>query len=127
METSEVEKIINWMKSTDLVELSYKRGGKGFEFRLDSAAAFGAAAFGASSLVSIASPAVGFFRFGPAGTPRKAVEGRAVEAGQKLGLVETEGGPEEVTAPRAGRLAKVLIQEEGAVEYGQPLFLLSPA
>ena len=125
MDTRTLDEILTWMRSTDLVELAYKRGSEGFEFRTEGAP-LAEAAFPASSLVPVSSTAVGVFRASRPGLAPKAQEGGSVASGDWLGLVETGGASVDVSAPSAGRLVKVLAQDGAAVEYGQPLFLIAP-
>lgn len=125
MDTRALNDAIAWMRTTDLVELAFKRGSEGFEFRAGSAPP-AEAAFPASSLVPIVSPAVGIFRSSRPGSAPRAQEGGSVAAGELLGLVETGVNTVEIAAGSAGRLVKVLAQDGGAVEYGQPLFLIAP-
>ncbi len=46
--------------------------------------------------------------------------------GDILGLVDAGPSQVEVKAPASGCLAGVAIEEGKAVEYGQPLFFISP-
>ncbi|MBI4422137.1 MAG: biotin/lipoyl-binding protein [Elusimicrobia bacterium] len=126
MNTEALSQVLTWMRTTDLQELSWRRGGDAVELRLEGAAASHAAAFPATSLVPVAAPGVGIFRWSAPGKPRTATEGKLVSAGEPLGLLETGGAPVEVAAPAAGRLAKILIDEGKPVEWGQPLFLIAP-
>ena len=125
MDTRVLDEILSWMRTTDLVELSYRRGSDGFEFRTDAAPA-APAAFPASSLVPVCSTAVGVFRFSKPGSAPRAQEGGAVACGASLGIVETGTKAVEISAPSAGRLVKVLAQDGAPVEFGQPLFLIAP-
>src|SRR5262245_48835171 len=125
METRVLNEILAWMKSTDLVELAFKRGSEGFEFRA-AAAPPGPAAFPTSRLVPVSSPGVGIFRASRPGSAPRAHEGGAIASGDLLGIVETGADSMEVTAECSGRVVKVLAQDGDPVEYGQPLFLVAP-
>ena len=125
METRVLDEILGWMRTTDLVELSYRRGTEGFEFRTESAPP-APAAFPSSSLVPVCSTAIGVFRFSKPGSAPRAQEGGSVGAGDSLGLVETGFKNVEISAPSGGRVVKVLAQDGAPVEFGQPLFLIAP-
>jgi len=120
-----MNEILAWMKTTDLVELAFKRGSEGFEFRTPTATPAGAA-FPASRLVPVSSPTVGIFRTSRPGSAPRAQEGGSVASGEFLGLIETGSNATEITAGCAGRVVKVLAQDGDPVEYGQPLFLVAP-
>ena len=68
------------------------------------------------------SPAVGVFQPGP-----KAVAGARVRAGDRLGVVDMLGVPQEVVAPVDGIVVGVIAEPGTAVEYGQELIHLEPA
>jgi len=123
---TDLGKILSWMRGTDLVELAFKDGRGGFEFRLEGTESAPESKFPHSSLTTVSSPGVGFFRFASPGHPRKAEEGGSVAQGDCLGILDTGDKPIEVRADRGGRLVKVLVQDGSPVEYGQPLFFLAP-
>jgi len=60
------------------------------------------------------SPAVGVFRPG-------AQPGTRVRAGDRIGIVDLLGIPQDVVAPIDGTLVEVLVQGGEAVEYGEPV------
>jgi acetyl-CoA carboxylase biotin carboxyl carrier protein len=126
MKTEQVKEIMSWLKTTDLVEISYKAGGTGFSLATAEAPAAVPEARFPSRYSCVASPAVGVFQpqaLGKAG----AEEGAAVGEGDPLGLVDTGGkAPVPVKASCAGRVARVMVEPGQAVQYGQPLFLLEP-
>lgn len=68
------------------------------------------------------SPAVGVFQPGP-----KAVSGSRVRAGDRLGVVDMLGVPQEVVSPVDGIVVGVIVEAGTAVEYGQELVHLEPA
>ncbi len=68
------------------------------------------------------SPAVGVFQPGP-----KAAGGTRVRAGDRLGVVDMLGVPQEVVAPVDGIVVGVIVDAGTAVEYGQELVHLEPA
>jgi acetyl-CoA carboxylase biotin carboxyl carrier protein len=68
------------------------------------------------------SPAVGVFQPGPT-----AVGGTRVRAGDRLGVVDMLGVPQEVVAPVDGIVIGVIVDAGTAVEYGQELVQLEAA
>jgi acetyl-CoA carboxylase biotin carboxyl carrier protein len=59
----------------------------------------------------------------PGGKPFVEV-GDVVTAGQTILIVEAMKHMNEVAAPRAGRVADILIEDAQPVEYGQPLMII---
>ena len=53
--------------------------------------------------------------------------GDAVTSGAVLGAIQSLGHMAEVTAPVDGSIADVLVTGGSPVEYGQPLFVITPA
>lgn len=80
-----------------------------------------AAAEPVAAHVNVTSPGVGLFRPN-AKSPVKV--GDLVKAAQSLGAVESLRVPNEVHAPKAGRLAEVLCHDGQGVEFGQVLFVI---
>lgn len=128
MNTQQIEEVLSWLKSTDLVEISYRQGTKGFSLATSEAQAAPHYPAPSSRFTPVCSPAVGLFQWSEPGRPRLADEGAEVTSGQKLGLIETgKGKSTVVSAPQGGRLARVMIESGTAVEFGQPLFFIEPA
>ena len=128
MDTDQLRAALDWMKTTDLVEVAYKKGGQGFALRAAEApAGIPGGAMPASRFVPVASESVGIFQWSEPGRPRKAEEGADVVAGDVLGVVVgCAGAGRPVKAPCAARVAKCFAEAGQAVEYGRPLFLLEP-
>lgn len=125
MKTEPLQEVLSWMKGTDLVEVSYNDGKKGFSLATAQAPRPAPAPAAASRYTPVCSPGVGLFQWNEPGQPRRAQEGAAVAEGDLLGLVETgPGAKTKVSAPRAGRLARVFIEAGSPVEYGTPLFFI---
>ena len=80
----------------------------------------GAGAGGSAQVAT--SPAVGVFQPGA-----KTVAGTRVRAGDRLGVVDMLGIPQEVVAPIDGIVVGVIVDAGTAVEYGQELVHLEPA
>ena len=68
------------------------------------------------------SPAVGVFQPGP-----KAVGGTRVRTGDRLGVVDMLGIPQDVLAPADGIVIGVIVEGGTAVEYGQELVHIEAA
>jgi biotin carboxyl carrier protein len=128
MDTTQIRDVLAWMKSTDLVEVAFKRSGEGFALSTaDAPAAISGGSMPASRFVPVASESVGVFQWSEPGKARKAEEGTDVAEGDVLGVVVSgSGAAASVKAPCAGRVAKCFADAGQAVEYGRPLFLLEP-
>ncbi len=84
------------------------------------------AALAADDLVgAVRSPMVGtaYLRPNPESKPFVEV-GSLVKAGDKLLLVEAMKTFNDIVAPRAGRIASILVEDGAPVEYGQPLMVI---
>jgi len=79
------------------------------------------------ALVTLEAPMVGTFYRAPSPTADPFVnEGDVVKEGQVLCIIEAMKLMNEIEAKVAGRIARVLVENAQAVEYGQPLFLIEP-
>ncbi|HMH51897.1 MAG TPA: acetyl-CoA carboxylase biotin carboxyl carrier protein [Candidatus Acidoferrum sp.] len=77
--------------------------------------------------ITIESPMVGTFYGASAPTAEPYVrEGDLVKEGQILCIIEAMKLMNEIETRAAGRIAKILVDNGQAVEYGQPLFLIEP-
>jgi acetyl-CoA carboxylase biotin carboxyl carrier protein len=74
---------------------------------------------------AVRSPMVGtaYLRPNPESKPFVEV-GALVKAGDKLLLVEAMKTFNDIVAPRAGRIASILVDDGAPVEYGQPLMVI---
>jgi biotin carboxyl carrier protein len=128
MDTNPIRGVLDWMKETDLVEVAYKKEGKGFSLSTTQAPAqIPGGTVPASRFVPVASDSVGVFQWSEPGKARGADEGRDVAEGDVLGVVVSgSGAAKPVKAPCAGRVAKCFADAGQAVEYGRPLFLIEP-
>jgi acetyl-CoA carboxylase biotin carboxyl carrier protein len=76
----------------------------------------------------IVAPLVGtFYRSPEPDAAAFVTEGDLVEAGQQVAIVEAMKILNAVQAERAGRVAKILVDNGEMVEFGQPLIALEPA
>ena len=79
-------------------------------------------------MVAVEAPMVGTFYRASAPTAEPYVrEGDAVKEGQIVCVIEAMKLMNEIEAKVAGRVAKILVENGHAVEYGQPLFLIEPS
>jgi acetyl-CoA carboxylase biotin carboxyl carrier protein len=82
---------------------------------------------GGPALVTVEAPMVGTFYRASSPTAAPYVqEGDAVKEGQVLCIIEAMKLMNEIETKVAGRVARILVENGQAVEYGQPLFLLDP-
>lgn len=82
----------------------------------------------AAETFTLTAPLVGTFYRAPTPEARAFVEvGDMVEAGRQVAIVEAMKLMNAVTADRPGRIVEVLASDATSVEYGEPLFVLSPA
>ena len=81
-----------------------------------------------ANMVTVEAPMVGTFYRASAPTAEPYVrEGDAVKEGQIVCIIEAMKLMNEIEAKVAGRVAKILVENGHAVEYGQPLFLIEPS
>ena len=80
-----------------------------------------------TSLVTLEAPMVGtFYRASAPGTEPYVREGDVVKEGQIVCIIEAMKLMNEIECKVGGRVAKVLVENGHAVEYGQGLFLIDP-
>ena len=78
-------------------------------------------------LAIVKSPIVGNFYRAPEPTAKNFVEvGDTVKKGQVLCIIEAMKLMNEIESKVGGRIARILVENGQAVEYGQPLFLVDP-
>lgn len=144
MVPDELQSLVAFLKSTDLVEITWERNGTKISLRRDEAGVelipaaerAGPAPVAAAPALppespavpeppTIRSPMVGtFLRAAGSGRAPLVEVGSRVTPGQKVCVIEVMKILKDVTASESGRIAKVLIETGHPVEYGQPLFLL---
>jgi acetyl-CoA carboxylase biotin carboxyl carrier protein len=79
------------------------------------------------ALVTLEAPMVGTFYRSPSPTADPFVsEGDVVKENQVLCIIEAMKLMNEIESKVGGRIAKILVENGQAVEYGQPLFLIDP-
>jgi len=80
-----------------------------------------------SGFVTIEAPMVGtFYRASAPDAEPYIREGDTVKQGQILCIIEAMKLMNEIESKVSGRIAKILVDNAQAVEFGQPLFLLDP-
>jgi acetyl-CoA carboxylase biotin carboxyl carrier protein len=79
------------------------------------------------ALITMEAPMVGTFYRASSPTAGPYVqEGDVVKEGQVLCIIEAMKLMNEIESKVAGRVARILVENGHAVEYGQPLFLIDP-
>ncbi|MFH2205105.1 MAG: biotin/lipoyl-containing protein [Elusimicrobiota bacterium] len=121
-----LQDVADWMKTTDLARVSYRRAGETIEFSLEDAPSAAESAFPPCRLIPVSAREVGLFRPGPLGTAGGIEKGSEVKEGAVLGLIAAGKEQHEVKAPAAGRIISALVEDGDPVEYGQPLFFIQP-
>jgi biotin carboxyl carrier protein len=125
MKTPQLKAVMDWIRTTDLVSVSYRDASIGFELASGQLPAAPPPGVPGSRYIPVCAPTVGLFQACAPGRPKLCEEGLAVREGDVLGQVEAgPGKPHEVRSPCAGRVARVFISGGQAVQYGQPLFFL---
>jgi acetyl-CoA carboxylase biotin carboxyl carrier protein len=77
--------------------------------------------------ITIEAPMVGtFYRASSPSAEPYVREGDVVKEGQILCIIEAMKLMNEIETRAGGRIAKILVDNGHAVEYGQPLFLIEP-
>jgi acetyl-CoA carboxylase biotin carboxyl carrier protein len=80
-----------------------------------------------SGFVTIEAPMVGtFYRASSPDADPYVREGDTVKQGQILCIIEAMKLMNEIESKVSGRIAKIVVDNAQAVEFGQPLFLLDP-
>ena len=73
----------------------------------------------------VKSPMVGtFYRASSPGSKPMAEVGQAVKEGDSICIIEAMKIMNEIEADKSGTVAKVLVEDGQAVEFGQPLFVI---
>jgi acetyl-CoA carboxylase biotin carboxyl carrier protein len=79
------------------------------------------------ALVTVEAPMVGtFYRASSPTADPYVQEGDMVKEGQVLCIIEAMKLMNEIESKIGGRVARILVENGHAVEYGQPLFLVDP-
>jgi acetyl-CoA carboxylase biotin carboxyl carrier protein len=79
------------------------------------------------ALVTVEAPMVGtFYRASSPTADPYVQEGDVVKEGQVLCIIEAMKLMNEIESKVSGRVARILVENGHAVEYGQPLFLVDP-
>jgi acetyl-CoA carboxylase biotin carboxyl carrier protein len=146
MDLKELKALLRLMEGADIEELEVEEGGRRVRIRRRglpappaapalhvppaSAAAVRPAPTAADDegLIPITAPMVGTFYRAPApGAEPYVKEGDLVQRGTVVCIIEAMKLMNEIEAEARGRVAKILVENGQPVEFGQTLFLLSPA
>lgn len=126
MNTKPIQEVADWMKTTDLALVSYRKGGEAMELASETAPRVPEGAFPPCRLVPVVAGEVGLFRFQELGEARKAEKDAQVKEGDVLGHIAAGGKKHAVKAPASGKIVSEMIDDGAPVEYGQPLFFIQP-
>ncbi|WP_178337441.1 biotin/lipoyl-containing protein [Candidatus Avelusimicrobium facis] len=124
MDTKLITEITQWLKTTDLAEFCYRKDHNCIEIKTSEA--LPEPAEFSCRLQVVAAPALGIYHRAAKGKNLPLKEGQKVVQGAGLGYIQTHGQKHEVTAPTAGTLRIISIEEGQPAEYGQPLFFIEP-
>ncbi len=145
MDLKELKALFKLMEGADIQELEVEEGGRRVRIRrrlpapppavaaappLAAAppAARAAPAPDEEGLIPIVAPMVGTFYRAPApGAEPYVKEGDLVQKGSVVCIVEAMKLMNEIESEVKGRVARILVENGQPVEFGQTLFLLSPA
>lgn len=133
-----LKELLQFAKDNTLAEVCWQEGTQKIFFRRnpdDVASAeakveeeVAAAAPPAPEEQVVRSPMVGTFRRGNSKNhPPFVMEGNHIKPGDRVGLVESMKIPTDVTSFCEGVIKEIVVDDGQAVEYGQPLFIVTPA
>jgi acetyl-CoA carboxylase biotin carboxyl carrier protein len=143
MEKKTIEKIMQFVKETDLTEFALEKNEAKIYFRKGAAeisrqkaaaekiteteSAAGSVPEPGKKLITVRSPMVGtFYRSAANDRPPFVVAGGLVTPGKKVGVIEAMKVMKDVVSDAKGRIVKIMIENAHPVEYGQELFLVDP-
>lgn len=128
MDKVTAQAVLDWARTTDLVELAWRDGGDRFGFSLAGAPPPSPVPvrIPVTRQVPVPCPGVGFYHASAPGMPAKVKAGARIEKGGLLGYLEAGPDRREIKSPVAGTIVQVLIEEGAPAQYGQPLFVVEP-
>ena len=128
--------LIQFAKKANLEELVWKDEGLKIAFRRDpSPVAASSVETAAESPAEpeqpegeiVRSPMVGTFRRGMSkDRPPIMMIGNHIKPGERMGIVECMKIPTDVVSFAAGEIKQIMVEDGQTVEYGQPLFVVTP-
>jgi acetyl-CoA carboxylase biotin carboxyl carrier protein len=148
MDLKELKALLKLLEGSDLEELEIEEAGRRIRLRRragDGMAVLPAARGGGlpttptavaaslsvpdtTGLTPVTSPMIGIFYRAPApGAEPYVKEGDLVQKGTVVCIIEAMKLMNEIETEVAGRVARTLVENGQAVEFGQPLFLIAPA
>jgi acetyl-CoA carboxylase biotin carboxyl carrier protein len=147
MELEDLKNIIEFLKETDITELSVEKDGIKIKIKREkyfqsieipaqrpqvipaqeSLVKEATAEEEAQRLITITSPIVGTFYRAPSPEAPFFIEiGQKVKKGQVLCIIEAMKLMNEIECEADGVIVKALVENGQTVEYGEPLFLVEP-
>jgi acetyl-CoA carboxylase biotin carboxyl carrier protein len=148
MDLKELKALLKLLEGTDLEELEIEEAGRRIRVRRRSgdgavippaargggqssgptAVASGVPLPDSAGLIPVTSPMIGIFYRAPApGAEPYVKEGDVLQKGAVVCIIEAMKLMNEIETEVAGRVARTLVENGQAVEFGQPLFLIAPA
>jgi biotin carboxyl carrier protein len=129
--------LIQFAKKANLEEIVWKDEGLKISFRRDPSPVAAPSAASASDASTdsepavveetVRSPMVGTFRRGVSkDRPPLVMIGNHIKPGDHLGVVECMKIPTDVVSFCAGEIKQIMVEDGQTVEYGQPLFVVTP-
>lgn len=122
MDIKTVKEVTQWMNTTDLSEICWRKNGDGFE--LKAAGTPHVTVMPSCRVEPVPSPAVGIYRLAAPGKSADVKGGMCVKKGQHLGHVEMVNEKKPVMSPCDGNIEIVCVEDGNPVQFGQPLFFV---
>lgn len=142
MELEDLKELIEYLKDTDITEISVEKDGTKIKIKREkflSAMEIPAQKFVCQQeriaskteeetrVITVTSPIVGTFYRAPSPEADPFVEvGSKVKKGQVLCIIEAMKLMNEIESDVDGIVLKILVENGQPVEYGEPLFLIEP-
>jgi acetyl-CoA carboxylase biotin carboxyl carrier protein len=149
IDIAEIERLIELMEETGVVELSVESGGSKISLRrstsvvvVDEPRVEVAPVMASESIpetpvsisaiekptsIPVLSPMVGIFHNGGMSDRRTILkQNDRISEGQVLATIEAMKVPNELRSPVSGRVSKLLVEDGAGVEFGQTLLLIEP-
>ena len=132
--STELPELLRVLQGSDVRELELEVGGTRLLIRRSNTVAATSvslepppASLPQRETVFVVAERVGFFHYPAEGQGGLLQAGEVVAEGQLLGIIDSLSVPIQVSAPRAGLIDEMLVEEGQPVEYGQPLFVIQPS
>lgn len=125
MNTKTLSAVSEWLKTTDLAEIVYKKNLTGFELRTEEA--LPRTELPACAYTTVSSPGVGIYRRSVKGKTAVFDEGARISRGDCLGFIEVLDTQKPVVSETDGIVRVVCIDDGSPAHYGQPLYFVEPS